>query len=155
MASGEWGRGSIPPPLFAIRYSLFAIRNYPPIMPPSFTVVRDHGPGLDALRGAVVALGNFDGVHRGHLQVIATARERARALARAAAALTFEPHPRKFFRPDEPLFRLTDEANKLRLFAAAGLDGAVVMTFDAALASLEPRAFIKEVLIDRLAIAGA
>ena len=124
-------------------------------MPPSFTVVRDQGPGLDALRGAVVALGNFDGVHRGHLQVIGTARARARALQRPAAALTFEPHPRKFFRPNEPLFRLTDETNKLRLFAAAGLDGAVVMTFDAALASLTAEEFVSRVLVERLAVSGA
>src|SRR5262245_21069093 len=120
-----------------------------------FVVVHDHGPGLDALRGAVVALGNFDGVHRGHRHVIGTAQARARALGRPAAALTFEPHPRKFFRPDEPLFRLTDETNKLRLFAAAGLDGAVVMTFDAALASLSADDFVSRILVDRLAIAGA
>src|SRR5262245_59318503 len=101
-----------------------------------FVVVRDLGAGLAALRGAVVALGNFDGVHRGHRAVIGTAIARARALGRPAAALTFEPHPRAFFRPDEPLFRLTDETNKLRLFATTGLDGAVVMTFDAELASL-------------------
>src|SRR5712691_7459934 len=85
-----------------------------------FVAVRDHEPGLAALNGAVVALGNFDGVHRGHRQVIATALARARALGRPAAALTFEPHPRAFFRPGEPLFRLTDETNKLRLFAASG-----------------------------------
>src|SRR5215510_8863107 len=121
MASREKGRFAARHSLLTTHYSLLTAT-----MPPSFTVVRDHGPGLDALRGAVMALGNFDGVHRGHLQVIATARERAHALNRPAAALTFEPHPRKFFRPQEPLFRLTDETNKLRLFAAAGLDGAVV-----------------------------
>src|SRR5262245_44174257 len=124
-------------------------------MPSSFTVARDHGPGLDALRGAVVALGNFDGVHRGHRHVIDTARARARALGRPAAALTFEPHPRAFFRPGEPLFRLTDERNKLRLFAATGLDGAVVMTFDAALASLAADEFVSRVLVDWLAVSGA
>jgi len=124
-------------------------------MKPSFTVVRNQGPGLDALRGAVVALGNFDGVHRGHLKVIGTAKERASALKRPAAALTFEPHPRKFFRPHEPLFRLTDETNKLRLFAAAGLDGAVVTTFDAALASLTADEFVSRILVERLAVSGA
>jgi riboflavin kinase / FMN adenylyltransferase len=107
-----------------------------------------------ALRGAVVAMGNFEGVHRGHRAVIAAAANRARSLGRPAAALTFEPHPRAFFKPDEPLFRLTDEAAKLRLFAATALDGAIVMKFDGALAALEPGAFIKRVLIDRLDVSG-
>jgi riboflavin kinase / FMN adenylyltransferase len=120
-----------------------------------FVAVRDHEPGLAALKGAVVALGNFDGVHRGHRQVIATALARARALSRPAAALTFEPHPRAFFRPGEPLFRLTDETNKLRLFAATGLDGAVVMTFDAGLARLTAEEFVGRILVDRLAVSGA
>jgi riboflavin kinase / FMN adenylyltransferase len=121
----------------------------------AFVVVRDQGPGGDALKGAVVALGNFDGVHRGHRQVIATARTRAEALGAPAAVLTFEPHPRVFFKPDEPLFRLTDETSKLRLLAATGLSGAVVMTFDAALAGLAAQDFVDRILIDRLAIAGA
>ncbi|HKF99042.1 MAG TPA: bifunctional riboflavin kinase/FAD synthetase [Xanthobacteraceae bacterium] len=121
----------------------------------AFVVVRDQGPGLDALKGAVVALGNFDGVHLGHRQVIATAQARAATLGALAAVLTFEPHPRIFFKPDEPLFRLTDETNKLRLLAATGLTGAVVMTFDAALASLSAQDFVDRILIDRLAIAGA
>jgi riboflavin kinase / FMN adenylyltransferase len=121
----------------------------------AFVVVRDQGPGLDALKGAVVALGNFDGVHLGHRQVIATAQARAATLGALAAVLTFEPHPRIFFKPDEPLFRLTDETNKLRLLAATGLTGAVVMTFDAALASLSAQDFVDRILLDRLAIAGA
>jgi riboflavin kinase/FMN adenylyltransferase len=120
-----------------------------------FVVVRDLGAGLERLKGSVVALGNFDGVHRGHRHVIATALERARLLGRGAAVLTFEPHPRAFFRPDEQLFRLTDEANKLRLFAATGLDGAVVMTFDAKLAGLTAEAFVRDILVDRLAVGGA
>src|SRR5262247_686247 len=117
-----------------------------------FVVVRDLGPGLDRLKGAVVALGNFDGVHRGHRQVIATALQRAGTLGCAAAALTFEPHPRAFFRPGEPLFRLTDERNKLRLFATTGLAGAVVMTFDAGLARLTADEFVNDILVDRLAV---
>lgn len=107
-----------------------------------------------SLRGAVIAMGNFEGVHRGHRAVITAAVTRARSLGRPAAALTFEPHPRAFFNPDELLFRLTDETAKLRLFAATALDGAIVMKFDDALAALEPHAFIKQVLIDRLAVAG-
>ena len=119
-----------------------------------FHIVRDFAPA-GALRGATVAIGNFDGVHRGHKAVIAAALSRARALAKPAAALTFEPHPRAFFNPNEPLFRLTDEAAKLRLLAAAGLDGAIVLTFDAALAKLSAEDFVARVLVERLAISGA
>jgi riboflavin kinase / FMN adenylyltransferase len=114
----------------------------------------DARPDAGKLRGAVVAMGNFEGVHRGHRAVIAAAVERARSLGRPAAALTFEPHPRAFFKPHEPLFRLTDEAAKLRLLAATGLDGAIVMKFDGALASLAPEAFIQEVLVGRLQVSG-
>src|SRR5580700_8981047 len=115
----------------------------------NFLVVRDSAPA-DALRGAVVAIGNFDGVHRGHRAVIGAALQKARALGRPAAALTFEPHPRAFFNPGEPLFRLTDEAVKLRLLASTGLDGAIVLTFDAALAGLSA-----ESLVERFAVSGA
>ena len=120
-----------------------------------FVVVRDAGPGLDRLRRAVVAIGNFDGVHRGHRAVINAAIARARAVRRPAAALTFEPHPRSFFQPDAPSFRLSSDAAKLRLLAATGLDGAVELTFDAALAGLTAEQFVSEILVDRLAITGA
>jgi riboflavin kinase/FMN adenylyltransferase len=119
-----------------------------------FAVAHEEAPPGHALRGAVVAIGNFDGVHRGHQAVIATARDRAATLARPAAALTFEPHPRSFFRPQEPLFRLTDARNKLRLLASTGLDGAIVLRFDAALAALSADEFVERVLLERLAIAG-
>jgi riboflavin kinase/FMN adenylyltransferase len=123
-----------------------------PIEP--FVVVRGEGSASHALDGAVVAIGNFDGVHRGHRAVIAAARERASALGRPAAALTFEPHPRSFFRPDAPLFRLTDERAKLRLLAATGLAGAIVLRFDAALAGLSAADFIARILVGRFAVAG-
>jgi riboflavin kinase/FMN adenylyltransferase len=120
----------------------------------SFQVVHDLAPG-EALRGATVAIGNFDGVHRGHKAVIAAALARAHTLGKPSAALTFEPHPRAFFNPDEPLFRLTPEAAKLRLLAAAGLDGAIVLTFNVALAKLSAEEFVQRVLVDRFAISGA
>jgi riboflavin kinase/FMN adenylyltransferase len=120
----------------------------------SFVVVRDSTPG-DALRGAVLAIGNFDGVHRGHRAVIAAALSRARMTGRPAAALTFEPHPAAVLRPQYPLFRLTDETAKLRLLAGTGLDGAVVLTFDKALSSLTPEEFVRGILVERYAIAGA
>jgi riboflavin kinase/FMN adenylyltransferase len=120
-----------------------------------FVVVRDEGSSLDRLIRPVVAIGNFDGVHRGHREVISTTLTRARAAHRPAAVLTFEPHPRSFFQPDEPSFQLTSEAAKLRLLAAAGLDGAVILTFDAALASLSAEQFVERILVDRLAVTGA
>ena len=126
----------------------------PPPMQP-FVVARGAGPALDRLRGAVVAIGNFDGVHRGHQAVIGAALSRARATHRPAAALTFEPHPRSFFQPDAASFRLTSEAAKLRLLAATGLDGAIMLSFDAALAGLTAEQFVADILDDRLAIRGA
>jgi riboflavin kinase/FMN adenylyltransferase len=124
-------------------------------MPPqNFHVVRDRA-GADTLRGAVVAIGNFDGVHRGHRAVIATAQRRAAVLKRPAAVLTFEPHPRVFFHPKEKLFRLTEEAAKLRLLASTGLDGAIVLTFDGALAKLTAEEFVSRILVERFGIGGA
>lgn len=123
----------------------------------SFIAVRGGAADIDpgALRGAVVAIGNFDGVHRGHRAVIATAVARARALGRKAAALTFEPHPRSFFKPQEPLFRLSDAGMKLRLLSGTELDGAIVMTFDAALSGLSAQSFVSDILVKRFAIGGA
>ena len=125
-----------------------------PTLTKPLIVVRD-GAHPDALTGGVVAIGNFDGVHRGHRAVIAAAVDRAMGLRRPAVALTFEPHPRLLLRPHEPMFRLSDESAKLRLLAATGLDGAVVLTFDAALAALSAKDFIARILVERLAVAGA
>jgi riboflavin kinase/FMN adenylyltransferase len=120
-----------------------------------FAVVRGDDAVPSALRGAVVAIGNFDGVHRGHRAVIEVARGRAAALGKPAAVLTFEPHPRSFFAPDEPLFRLTDETAKLRLLATTGLDGTVVLRFDSRLATLTADDFVARILVERLGISGA
>jgi riboflavin kinase/FMN adenylyltransferase len=124
---------------------------------PSFQVARGGAHGLDpgALAGAVVAIGNFDGVHRGHRAVIGAARTRAQALGRKTAALTFVPHPRLFLRPHDALFQLSSERDKLRLLAATGLDGVIVMTFDAALAGTSAEDFIERILVGRFGIGGA
>ena len=123
-------------------------------MTPGFTVIRDSTPAAAIPRGAVVAMGNFDGVHLGHRAVITAALQMARTRGRPALAVTFEPHPRRFFSPNTPQFRLTDEAGKLRLLAGAGLAGAVVMTFDKGRAGTTAQDFIQHELIERLGIAG-
>ena len=119
-----------------------------------FTVIRDHTPPSAVPRGAVVAMGNFDGVHLGHRAVIAAALEMARAHGRPALAVTFEPHPRRFFSPNTPQFPLSDEAAKLRLLAGTGLSGAVIMTFDKTRAQTTAQDFIRHDLIQRLGISG-
>src|SRR5690349_20882264 len=122
-----------------------------------FHVARGGARGIDGgpLAGAVVAIGNFDGVHRGHRVVIGAALRRARALGRKAAALTFTPHPRLFLRPQDALFQLSSERNKLRLLAATGLDGAIVMKFDAALAATSAEDFVGKILAGALGVGGA
>jgi riboflavin kinase/FMN adenylyltransferase len=119
----------------------------------AFSIVRDGDPG--PLHGAVVAIGNFDGVHRGHRTVIGAALNRAATLGRKAAALTFSPHPRRFFQPNAPMFPLSSERDKLRLLAATGLDGAIVMRFDAALAATTAQDFVEKILVGRFGIGGA
>ena len=123
-------------------------------MTPGFTVIRDTTPAVAIPRGAVVAMGNFDGVHLGHRAVIAAALQMARLHRRPALAVTFEPHPRLFFSPNTPQFRLTDERAKLRLLAGTGLQGAVVMTFDKIRAGTTAQDFIHHDLIQRLGVSG-
>ncbi|MGE5157221.1 MAG: bifunctional riboflavin kinase/FAD synthetase [Gemmatimonas sp.] len=119
-----------------------------------FTVIRDDTPAPVLPKGAVVAMGNFDGVHLGHRAVIAAALEMGRAHGRPALAVTFEPHPRRYFSPTTPQFRLTDETAKLRLLAGAGLAGAVVMTFDKRRAETAAQDFIHHDLIERIGVSG-
>jgi riboflavin kinase/FMN adenylyltransferase len=123
-------------------------------MPSTFSVVRDSTPHSAIRPGAVVALGNFDGVHLGHRAVIDAAVEMGRRHGNPAYAVTFEPHPRSFFSPNTPQFKLTELPDKLRLLAATGLAGAVVMTFDARRAATPAMDFINHDLIGRLGISG-
>lgn len=104
------------------------------------------------LAGAVVAIGNFDGVHRGHIAVIERAEALARRLGRPCAVLTFEPHPSDYFRGPNTIFRLTPPEAKARIFKRLGLDGMIVVTFDAALARLSAEDFVVEILLRRLGV---
>src|SRR5947199_1479398 len=123
-------------------------------MTTDFTVIRDSTPASAIPKGAVVAMGNFDGLHLGHRAVIGAALRMGRAHGKPALAVTFEPHPRSFFSPNSPQFRLTTETNKLRLLAGTGLAGAVVMTFDKSRAGTSAQDFIHHDLIERLGISG-
>src|ERR1700690_3020921 len=111
-------------------------------MATDFLVIRDTTPAAAIPKGTVVAMGNFDGVHLGHRAVIEAALQMGRAHGRPALAVTFQPHPRSFFSPNSPQFRLTDEAAKLRLLAGTGLAAAVVMTFGQMRAGTTPQDFI-------------
>ena len=107
------------------------------------------------LQGCVVAIGNFDGVHRGHAAVLARAKALAQKLKVPCAALTFEPHPVDFFAGAGTVFRLTPEAEKVRGLARQGLDGTIIISFDASVATMEAEAFVTDILIKRLGISGA
>lgn len=102
------------------------------------------------LAGCVVAIGNFDGVHRGHQSVLETARGIAEGLGRPLVCLTFEPHPRTVFAPSRPVPRLTPAPMKARLLAALGYTAVVEHRFDRDFASLSAEDFVKIVLLDRL-----
>ena len=111
-------------------------------------------PLPEHLRGGVAAIGNFDGYHAGHQAVVGEARYRAKAKAGAALVVTFDPHPVRLFKPEAPPMALTTVPQRLDLFQADGLDAAAVLTFDRALASLSPEAFVRDVLAERLGLTG-
>lgn len=106
-----------------------------------------------ALRGAVVALGNFDGVHLGHRALVERTREVARAAGRPLGIVTFEPHPRQHFAPDAPPFRLMNAEARANRMARLGVDILYEVPFDARLAALAPAAFAREVLAGGLGVA--
>ena len=116
-------------------------------------LIRGLAPVPAPIRGAVAAIGNFDGMHRGHQTLLAAAQAEAKRLGAPWGVVTFEPHPRSFFKPDEPVFRLTPEPLKARLAAALGAAFMVVLPFDRDLAELSPDAFVARHLVERLGIA--
>ncbi|MBN9489571.1 MAG: bifunctional riboflavin kinase/FAD synthetase [Alphaproteobacteria bacterium] len=114
--------------------------------------VFDEWQGVPApWKGGAVALGNFDGVHRGHQALIAHTAERAKALDAPVLVLTFEPHPRRFFVPDTGPFRLTMPPAKTRLLEAQGVQAILAQRFDQEFAALPADAFVDDVLLRGLA----
>ena len=115
----------------------------------------DHRDDItEALRGAVIALGNFDGFHRGHQSVAGEAIEWAHAEGRPSIIATFDPHPVRFFKPDVPPFRLTTLEQRQELYLAAGATAMLVFHFDGDLASTSAHDFIETILIERFGAYG-
>lgn len=111
-------------------------------------------PVPEALRGAVIALGNFDGVHLGHAELARAAAALAAPLGASTAALTFEPHPRSVFRPEQPVFRLTPPEIKSELLGEIGFATSFILPFDRDVAAIAAEAFVQDLLLGRLGAAG-
>ncbi|WP_408587971.1 bifunctional riboflavin kinase/FAD synthetase [Novosphingobium sp.] len=108
----------------------------------------------ESLRGAIVALGNFDGFHLGHQAVVGEAVAWAKAEGRPAIVATFDPHPVRHFQPDAAPFRLTTLDQREELFAAAGADAMLVFAFDGELAGTSASDFVTKLLAERFGAAG-
>ncbi|WP_271439636.1 bifunctional riboflavin kinase/FAD synthetase [Pontixanthobacter luteolus] len=111
-------------------------------------------PVPDSLRGAIVALGNFDGFHKGHQAVAGEAIRWAREEGRPSIVATFDPHPVRFFKPDVEPFRLTTLEQRQELYLAAGATAMLVFHFDAELAGTSAEDYIEDILADRMGAAG-
>ncbi|MDE2487723.1 MAG: bifunctional riboflavin kinase/FAD synthetase [Alphaproteobacteria bacterium] len=101
-------------------------------------------------RGAALAMGTFDGVHRGHQRVIALAAEAAKGLDVPVGVITFDPHPRTYFHPDQPAFRLMKPDQQARALESLGVDILYVLPWDPELANMSDREFATRVLHDGL-----
>jgi riboflavin kinase/FMN adenylyltransferase len=101
----------------------------------------------DSLTGAVIAIGNFDGVHRGHQSVLEQAKNVADHKGVEALAMTFEPHPKSFFQPQIALFRLTEPAVKANLMQSLQLNGLIEIGFDKIVSTVSPESFIENYLV--------
>jgi riboflavin kinase/FMN adenylyltransferase len=101
---------------------------------------------------SVAAIGNFDGVHLGHREILGAVTAEARARGLRSAAITFDPHPDQFLRPQQSPGLLTPMDHRIRLLAATGVDAIVILRFDEALASLSGRQFVEQILVDRLGV---
>ncbi|WP_417666633.1 bifunctional riboflavin kinase/FAD synthetase [Roseibium sp.] len=121
----------------------------------AFSVITELDAFPPHLKGGVVAIGNFDGVHRGHRAVLDTALTIGRELNAPVYVMTFEPHPRSVFNPDAPVYRLSPFEQKNDILKACGLSGSLVLPFTREFAGVEADAFVREILIAQLGIAHA
>lgn len=117
--------------------------------PLPFVVCRDGDSVPASLTGAMAAIGNFDGVHRGHRYLI----DMAVAASGRGVVVTFEPHPRTFFHPDRPVFRITPEPVKLAILSRLGLAGVFLRRFDEKLAALDAEEFV-DLLAFKMKVSG-
>ena len=108
----------------------------------------------ETTRGTVLAIGNFDGVHLGHQQVIADARALAAAKNVPLGVMLFDPHPQQFFAPDAPPFRLTRLVTRAALLADLGVDFTLALPFDATMAACEAEDFISDILLAQLGVSA-
>lgn len=108
----------------------------------------------ETTRGAVLAIGNFDGVHFGHQQVIADARALAAAKNAPLGLMLFDPHPQQFFAPEAPPFRLTRLVTRAALLADLGVDFTLALPFDATMAACEAEDFISDILLAQLGVSA-
>lgn len=115
-------------------------------------VIRDYSFVDPADRGASVAIGNFDGVHVGHQKVIDIAREAANASGAPLGILTFEPHPREFFAPEAPTFRLMSREARANRLEKLGVERLYELGFNAAMSALSPEDFARNVIADGLGL---
>ncbi|MGO9133732.1 MAG: bifunctional riboflavin kinase/FAD synthetase [Methylovirgula sp.] len=119
-----------------------------------FIVAMDPERLPSGLRDSVVAIGNFDGVHRGHVAVIERAKSLAQKLGKPYAVVTFEPHPSDFFLGANTIFRLTPCATKAVALERLGVGGMIVLRFDVALSALPAEDFVKDILVGQLQVAA-
>ncbi len=119
---------------------------------PVLRLLRHYHPVPDEVAGGVVAIGNFDGVHRGHQAVVRRARGIADSIGASLGVLTFEPHPRSFFQPDAPPFRICSLRSKAHKLEELGADALFTIAFDAGFAAKTAEEFIAEVLVEGLQV---
>ncbi len=120
-------------------------------MIPVYRSVAEIAPGFGP---SVAVIGNFDGVHLGHREILRAVVEEARNTGARAVAVTFDPHPEQFLRPSQAPLLLTPMDERVRLLAATGIDAVVVLRFDAALAELPAREFVRGILVETLGVLG-